>query len=159
MVCGIVILYFDGLFYSSSTDPLWLKITRYALRFFAHSSYITALWWCYSKSANRQSGDIRPISLVASLTCGVVVLCIIACSSTWWFNTWCSPISYYRYDTMLVFNTIIFIAAAACALIGIYPHETTPITAGNKHNQIKRITIAGWIFCTHACLSGWKQLL
>lgn len=145
MVCGIVILYFDGLFCASSTDPLWLKITRYALRFFAYSSYVVALWWCFAKSADRQTGAIRPISLVASLTCGVVVLYIIACSITWWFNIWCSPINYYRYDTMLVFNSIIYIAAMACAFIGIYPHETTPITANEKHKQIKRIAIAGWL--------------
>lgn len=145
MVCGIVLLYFDGLFYSSYSDPLWLKITRYVLPFLAHSGYITALWWCYSKSANRQSRAIRPISLVASLICGVVILHVIASALTWWFNIWCSPISYYRYDTMLVFNTIIYIAAIACALIGIYPHETTLITANEKHKQIKRIAIAGWL--------------
>lgn len=145
VVCSIAILYFDGLFYSSSTDPLWIKITRYALRFFAYSSYVVALWWCFAKSADRQTGAIRPISLVASLTCGVVVLYIIACSITWWFNIWCSPLSYYRYDTMLVFNSIIYIVAMACAFIGIYPHETTPLTASNKHKQIKRITIAGWL--------------
>ena len=172
MVCGIVLLYFDGLFYSSYSDPLWLKITRYVLPFLAHSSYITALWWCYSKSANRQSGAIRPISLVASLICGVVILHVIASALTWWFNIWCSPISYYRYDTMLVFKSIIYIAALACAFIGIYPDKTTPITADNKHKQIRRITIAGWILLAsfllnlallgaivyHAFLPDWLEV-
>lgn len=46
---------------------------------------------------------------------------------------------------MLVFKSIIYIAAIACAFIGIYPDKTTPITADNKHKQIRRITIAGWI--------------
>jgi len=172
VVGAVVYLYFDGLFYSSSTDPLWLKITRYSLRFFVASSYVAALWWCYAKSANRQAGAIRPISLVVSLICGVVAMYVIAYAITWWFNIWCSPISYYNYGTMLVFKSIIYIAALACAFIGIYPDKTTPITADNKHKQIRRITIAGWILLAsfllnlallgaivyHAFLPNWLEV-
>lgn len=172
VVCSIAILYFDGLFYFSSTDPLWIKITRYTLRFFVASSYVAALWWCYANSAHRKAIAVRSISLVASLICGVVVLYIIACTITWWFKIWCSPICYYRYDTMLVFKSIIYIAAIACAFIGIYPDKTTPITADNKHKQIRRITIAGWILLAsfllnlallgaivyHAFLPDWLEV-
>lgn len=159
VVGAVVYLYFDGLFYSSSTDPLWLKITRYSLRFFADSSYVAALWWCYAKSANRQAGAIRPISLVVSLICGVVAMYVIACAITWWFNIWCSPISYYNYGTMLVFNSLIYIAAAACAFSGIYSKkEPTHLTTDEEHKRIKRTTITGWLllasFLLDAALFG-----
>lgn len=145
MVGVIVLLYFDGLFYTSSTDPLWLKIFRYSLRFLENSSYVAALWWCYAKSADRPAGVIRYISLITALICGAVVLYIVANVLDWWFDSWPTRIFLYRYTTMFVFNNIIYVLAAACALIGIHTKETSITITDEKYKTLKRVTTAGWL--------------
>lgn len=145
MIGVIVFSFVDGLFYTSSTDPLWLKIFRYSLCFLTKGSYVAALWWCYAKSANRQAVVIRYISLIATLLCGAVVLYIIANTVAWWFEFWPTRIFFYRYTSMFVFHSIIYILTAACALIGIHTKETSITITDEKYKPLKRITIAGWL--------------
>lgn len=140
----VVILYFDRLFYSSYSDPIWLKAIRYLLRFVTYGGYLAAMWWCYFKSGNRQApAAIRYISLTTIMVSCVALFYIISTTIAWLFNL--SQLQFYWYDHMTVFYGIIYIAAASCALVGIYTKETLPMPINKKQKQIKRITIAGWL--------------
>lgn len=145
VIIGIVVfLYLDRLFYSSYSDPLWLKAIRYLLRFVTHGGYLAAMWWCYFKSSNRQvPAAIKYISLVTVMVSCVALFYFTSSTIVWWFNLF--PLRYYLYNNMTVFYGIICIAAAACALICIYSHETIPAVIEKEHKQLKRTTIVGWL--------------
>lgn len=157
-VIGIVVfLYVDRLFYSSYSDPLWLKISRYSLRFVTHGGYLAAMW-CYFNSANRQTPTaIRYVSLAAVMACCMGLFYIVTSTIAWWFSL--SHLRYYWYDVMSVFHCIIYVATIACALVGIYTPKTSPIEGDKKQKQIKRMTIVGWIllaaFTLNATLIGF----
>lgn len=168
----VVILYVDRLFYSSCSDPLWLKAIRYSLRFMTHGGYLAAMWWCYFKSSNRQApAAIQYVSLATLIVSCIALFFIISTTISWWFNL--SHSRFYWYDNMTAFYGIIYIAAAACALIGIYTKETLPPTISKKQKQIKRTTIAGWLifasfildvalFCVvmaHPGMHEWTELI
>ena len=140
----IALMYFDGLFYTSFSDPLWLKISRYTLRFVTKCSYVAAMWWCYAKSADRQVETIRYISFAAVLLCGATTLNIIGSTIAWWFGVGSRSALFFSYDTMFMLICVIYIAAVACALIGIYPEKTTQKVGANEHKQIQLMTIGGW---------------
>ena len=144
-IIGIVVfLYLDRLFYSSYSDPLWLKAIRYLLRFVTHGGYLAAMWWCYFKSSNRQvPAAIKYISLATVMVSCVALFYITSSTIVWWFNL--LPLRYYLYNNMTVFYGIIYIAAAACALIGIYSLEAIPEVTDKEYRQLKCTTVVGWL--------------
>lgn len=144
MIGIFVILCLDGLFYTSTSDPLWLKIICYSLRLVANSGYVAALWWCFAKSDKQPTHlAMRYISLSLFLLSCVALGLGIVSGIMWWFGMNEIEISVW---SMYPLCALVYAGTAAGILASRYVRPSVRLSPDKAKRRFQHLTIAGWIF-------------
>lgn len=126
VIIAMVLQFFLSIYNGPHDKVFWWDCIQYAILFLIYGGYVTALWWCYFKSAdfsfeesNRMPAAIRHIALVLCLL-GCMALLFHIISDVAWLNSFVWLSRYAAPWNMIPYYNALYISVAACILIGLY---------------------------------------